>query len=63
MFPVASRVLGLSVVIGTLGVTFFAWLYPTVPITDVLTIISLISIFLAFIVDFVWRVLYRKTKN
>ncbi len=57
MLPVASRVLGLSVVIGTLAVTLFVWLYPTVFIIDVLTIVSIASILLACIIDFVWRVL------
>ena len=63
MFPVASRILGISIVVGAIVIAFFTWLYPTVPVIDALTIITLFSIFLGFIIDLLWRVINKKSKS
>lgn len=63
MFSVNSRVLGLSVVIGVLGFTLFGWLYPSAPKSEVATVISSCSIALAYVIDYLWKILQRNSKN
>ena len=63
MFPVAARILTIAVFIGAIVVALFNWFYPTVAINDVLTVITLVSILLAFIADYIWKTIQKKSKN
>jgi hypothetical protein len=63
MFSLTSRILVISIILGALGFTLFGWIYPSVPISEVLTVISLLAILLAYVIDYGWKYLQRNTKS